>query len=164
LFTWVKQNPTPPNSRALRGLLIIDEAKDFIPSKTSTACKDSLTRLTAQARKYKLGIVFATQNPREIENTIIGNCSTHFYGKANSPASIETVQGLVRDRNGNAADIARLKTGVFYVANADYISSPEKITTPLCLSQHRTMDAADIERLALQSREILNGYNKDKAA
>ncbi len=38
LFTWVKKNPCP-SDRPLRGLLILDEAKDFVPSQRSTPCK-----------------------------------------------------------------------------------------------------------------------------
>ena len=59
LFTWIKKNPAP-KGMPLRGLLVIDEAKDFVPSGSNTSCKASLNRLAAQARKYGLGLVFAT--------------------------------------------------------------------------------------------------------
>jgi hypothetical protein len=36
-------------------------------------------------------MVFATQVPKNIDNKIISNCTTHFYGKMNSPATIEAV-------------------------------------------------------------------------
>lgn len=158
LFSWIKQNPIPPNGRVLRGLLILDEAKDFIPSRKSTACKDNVIRLAAQARKYGLGLVFATQNPREIDNTVIGNCSTHFYGKANSPAAIETIQSLVRERGGTVSDIARLAKGEFYTFNADTeMMAPQKIKSPLCLSNHRTMEPSEVLELARSSRETVTG-------
>ncbi|EKU98809.1 putative ATPase [Leptolyngbya sp. PCC 7375] len=48
LFTWIKKNPAPLD-KPLRGLLVIDEAKDFLPSQQSTPCKSSLNRLAAQA-------------------------------------------------------------------------------------------------------------------
>src|SRR5690606_11786983 len=108
-----------PPGRTLRGLLIIDEAKDLVPARSSTPCKDSLLRLAAQARKYHLGVVFATQNPREIDNAIIGNCSTQYYGKANSPAAINTIREQLVARGGNGEGIGRLEKGVFYVYNAD---------------------------------------------
>jgi hypothetical protein len=152
LFAWIKRHPVLPPGRGLRGLLVIDEARDFIPSKKTTACKDSLIRLTAQARKYHLGVVFATQNPREIENTIVGNCSTHFYGKTSSPAAIETVRDLIRERGGDAPDIARLERGNFYVFNADKIRSAQKVRSPLCLSHHRTLSEDDVVELALRGR------------
>lgn len=140
LFAWIKRYPNPPN-RSLRGLLVIDEAKDFVPGLKSTACKDSLMRLTAQARKYHLGVIYATQNPREIENTIIGNCSTQFYGKANSPAAIATIQEQLATRGGSGGDIGRLERGSFYVFNADAgMKAPAKVQVPLCLSKHHTLD------------------------
>jgi DNA helicase HerA-like ATPase len=118
LFSWIRKHPNPSGS-PLRGLLVIDEAKDFVPSQTTSSCKSSLMRLAAQARKYHLGIVFATQNPREIENTIVGNCSTHFYGKASSPTSIQVVREQIRLRGGAGDDVPQLSKGVFYVYNAD---------------------------------------------
>ncbi len=136
LFSWIKRNPSPPN-RSLRGLLVIDEAKDFIPSRGGSACKSSLMRLTAQARKYHLGVVFATQNPKEIESAVVGNCSTHYYGKANSPQAIDVIKDQIRAKGGDGSDIAKLTSGRFYVYNADAgLASPAKVMVPMCLSQH----------------------------
>jgi DNA helicase HerA-like ATPase len=92
LFSWIKRHPAPPNI-PLRGLLVIDEAKDFIPAGKAVACKESLLRLTAQARKYGLGLIFATQAPKSIDHNILTNCSTQFFGKANSPAAIAVEPG-----------------------------------------------------------------------
>ncbi len=137
LFAWVKKNPNP-SGRKLRGLFVVDEAKDFVPSRGTTCCKSSLLRLTAQARKYHLGVVFATQNPREIDNTLIGNCSTQYYGKAGSPAAIETIREMIRLKGGNGDDVTRLRAGQFYVYNADIgLTSPAKVSVPMSLSWHR---------------------------
>jgi hypothetical protein len=78
LFTWIKKNPAPPEA-PVRGLLVIDEAKDFVPSQGTTPCKQSLLRLAAQARKYGLGLIFATQAPKSIDHNVIANCSTQFF-------------------------------------------------------------------------------------
>jgi hypothetical protein len=156
LFAWIKRNPNPPG-RALRGLLVIDEAKDFVPARKSTPCKESLMRLTAQARKYHLGVVFATQNPREIENTVIGNCSTQYYGKASSPAAINTIREQLATRGGSGDDIGRLEKGIFYVFNADAnMRVPTKVRVPLCLSHHITLDGDEVLERARQSRAILS--------
>lgn len=155
LFSWIKKHPNPPG-RPLRGLLVIDEAKDFIPSRGDTACKGSLMRLTAQARKYHLGLVFATQNPRELENTIIANCSTHFYGKANSPAAVDTIKEQIQLKGGSGSDIPTLPRGNFYVYNADAdMKQPTKVLVPLCLSHHRAdpLEEEEILRRAARSRQ-----------
>jgi GTPase SAR1 family protein len=154
LFVWIKRHPEL-GSRPLRGLLVIDEAKDFVPATSASTCKESLTRLTAQARKYHLGLVFATQNPREIDNKIIANCSTHYYGKVNSPAAIEVIRDLIRQKGGSGDDIPRLPRGQFYVHNADAgLSSPAKVVVPLCLSRHpdNPLDEAAIMAKARASR------------
>ncbi len=154
LFSWIRKNPDP-GGRLLRGLLVIDEAKDFIPSQKTSVCRESLLRLAAQARKYHLGLVFATQNPRDIDNRIVANCSTHFYGKVNSPAAIETVRDLIRAKGGLGEDVPRLPRGQFYIHNSDAdFTCPTKLLVPLCLSRHPNspLDEASILKKASASR------------
>lgn len=152
LFTWIKKNPAPAG-QPLRGLLVIDEAKDFLPSQQSTPCKSSLNRLAAQARKYGLGLIFATQAPKSIDHHIIANCSTQFYGRANSPASINVVQNQLRQRGGSGDDIAQLSRGQFYTAS-ESINPPLKIATPLCLSHHPA-SPLDEEEVLKRARNAL---------
>ena len=117
-------------------------------------------RLTAQARKYHLGVVFAAQNPREIENTIIGNCSTQYYGKASSPAAINTIREQLSSRGGSGDDIGRLKKGVFYVFNADAnMRAPTKVRIPLCLSHHQTLDGDEVLERAVRSGTTLSNIS-----
>jgi len=130
LFTWIKK---VPSSRPR--LYVIDEARNFVPSSKPAACKDSAISLAAQARKYGLGLIFATQSPRDIDNKIISNCTTHFYGKMNSPAAIDTIRELIAAKGGNASDIATLQSGTFYFST-EGSGQPVKIKTALCLSHH----------------------------
>ncbi len=154
LFTWIKKNPAPAG-QPLRGLLVIDEAKDFVPATGSTPCKSSLNRLAAQARKYGLGLIFATQAPKSIDHNVIANCSTQFYGRANSPAAIQVVQDQLRQRGGHGNDIAQLERGQFYAAS-EAINPPIKITAPLCLSYHpaNPLDESEVLKRAKQSRQV----------
>ncbi len=155
LFTWIKKNPSPVN-RPLRGLLVIDEAKDFVPSASSTACKASIVRLAAQARKYGLGLIFATQEPKSIAHSIIANCSTQFYGRVNSPAAIEVIQAQLSQRGGSEQDVAQLEQGQFYVAS-EALTKPTKILAPLCLSYHppTPLDEREVMRRAVVSRSAV---------
>ncbi|MFO0590332.1 MAG: hypothetical protein U0441_22510 [Polyangiaceae bacterium] len=156
LFTWVKKNPCPAD-RPLRGLLIIDEAKDFVPSQTSTPCKESLIRLAAQGRKYGLGVVFASQAPKSIDHNIIANASTQLYGKASSPAAIDAVEGQLRQLGATKVDVARLPRGRFYLASKG-MPAPVRIDVPLCLSHHPASppDEADVLRRAAACRARLD--------
>ncbi|WP_017326323.1 helicase HerA domain-containing protein [Synechococcus sp. PCC 7336] len=146
LFTWIKKNPAPAD-QSLRGLLVIDEAKDFIPSQRTSPCKDNINRLAAQARKYGLGLVFATQAPKSIDHNIVANCSTQFYGRANSPAAIAAIKEQLNQRGGGGHDLARLAKGQFYVVG-ETIATPTKIQAPLCLSYHPQSPLDELEVLA----------------
>jgi hypothetical protein len=134
LFSWIKKVPATAQL-PLRGLLVIDEARDFVPSLQASACLGSVQRLASQARKYGLGLILATQSPKGIDNTIVAQCATQWYGKMNAPATIEAATELLRARGASAEDdVAGLKAGRFYVSNADYLSPPAKLLTPMCLS------------------------------
>ncbi len=134
LFTWIKKNPAPPD-RPIRGLLVLDEAKDFVPSLGSTSCKANLLRLAAQARKYGLGLIFATQAPKSIDHNVIANCTIQFFGRTNSPNAIAVVQSQLQLRGGMGKDIAQLERGQFYAAS-ESLNPPVKVQVPLCLSHH----------------------------
>ena len=134
LFSWIKKNPSPPD-RPLAGLFVLDEAQNFAPSQKNTPCKESTLALVAQARKYGLGMIFATQVPKNIDNKIVSNCTTHFYGKMNSPATIEAVRELMAAKGGGGTDIASMRAGEFYFAT-EGMTMAEKVKTPLCLSYH----------------------------
>ena len=130
LFTWVKQNPSPTGR-----LYALDEAQNFAPSQIGAACKRSALALVSQARKYGLGMIFATQQPKGVDNAIISNCTTHVYGRMSSPTAIEAVKEMVAAKGGSADDIARLSRGEFYYST-EGSPRPVKIQAPLCLSWH----------------------------
>src|SRR5262249_48922414 len=124
-----------PKGRPLNALLVMDEAQNFAPAQKTTPCKGTTLSLVAQARKYSLGMIFATQVPKGIDNKIIGNCTTQFYGKMNAPATIEATRELMNSKGGAASDIGKLSTGQFYFTT-DGIARPVKLITPLCLTHH----------------------------
>lgn len=153
LFTWIKKNP-PPANVPLRGLLVLDEAKDFVPARESSACKSSFIRLVAQARKYGLGIVVASQAPKSIDHNVIANCSTQLFGKANSPSAIEVVSEHIARNGGNPSEVTRLKPGQFYIC-AEGIRPPARIRTPNCLSFHPPSPLNEEEVIARAAKSRL---------
>ncbi|MFC5945649.1 ATP-binding protein, partial [Micromonospora harpali] len=132
LFAWIKRNPA--GDRPLLGLLVMDEAQTFAPSGAMTACTQSTLALAAQARKYGLGLVFATQAPKGLHNRIPGNAATQLYGLMNSPIQIEAAREMARAKGGDVPDISRLTVGEFYLAAEG--AAPQKIRTPLSLTHH----------------------------
>ncbi|ETK31500.1 ATP-binding protein [Microbispora sp. ATCC PTA-5024] len=132
LFAWIKRNPA--GDRPLGGLFVMDEAQTFAPSGAMTACTRSTLALAAQARKYGLGLVFATQAPKGLHNGIPGNASTQFFGLLNAPVHITAAREMAKAKGSDVADVARLRSGQFYAAVEG--ARFRKLQAPLCLSHH----------------------------
>ncbi|BBY15956.1 helicase HerA domain-containing protein [Mycolicibacterium litorale] len=145
LFSWIKRHPA--GDRALGGLLVMDEAQNFVPSVGTTACTHSTLALSSQARKYGLGLVFATQAPKGLHNHIPGNAATQFYGLLNSSTQIAVAREMARVKGGLIPDISRLQSGTFYAALEGMAF--HKIRSPLCLSHHPASAPTAEEVLAL---------------
>ncbi|APE35181.1 AAA family ATPase [Nocardia mangyaensis] len=132
LFAWIKRHPA--GDRPLGGLLVLDEAQTFVPSRGSTASTESTLKLATQARKYGLGMVYATQAPKALHNLVTGNAATQFFGLLNSPVQIQAAAELARAKGGRIDDVARLPAGRFYGATEG--AGFGKLSAPMCLSHH----------------------------
>ncbi|MEV6967991.1 ATP-binding protein [Hamadaea sp. NPDC051192] len=132
LFSWIKRNPA--NDRPLGGLFVMDEAQIFAPAGAVTACTESSLALASQARKYGLGLIFATQAPRGLHNRIVGNAATHFYGFLNSPVQISAAKELAQAKGGRVSDVGLLRTGHFYAMGEGVPC--QQVSVPMCLSHH----------------------------
>jgi Predicted ATPase len=148
LFAWIKKHPA--SDRPLGGLLVMDEAQTFAPAGATTPCTWSTLALATQARKYGLGLIFATQAPKSLHNRIPGNAATQFYGLLNSPVQIEAAREMARAKGGDVPDISRLTTGQFYVAPEG--RRPTKVRTPLCLTHHPPSPLTTEEVIARANR------------
>jgi hypothetical protein len=144
LFAWIKRNPA--RDRPLLGLLVMDEAQAFAPSGTMTACTQSTLALASQARKYGLGLVFATQAPKNLHNRIPGNAATHFFGRLSVPVQIDAAREMAKVKGGDVPDIGNLTAGEFYIALEGEV--PLKTRTPMCLSNHPSSPLTDEEVMA----------------
>lgn len=132
LFAWVKRNPA--DDRPLGGLFVMDEAQTLAPSGAMTPCTHSTLMLASQARKYGLGLVFATQAPKGLHNRIPGNAATQFFGLLTSMTQIDAAQEIARVKGSPIPDVGRLDRGEFYAAieGASFL----KMRAPFCLSHH----------------------------
>ncbi|MEV4146826.1 DUF87 domain-containing protein [Amycolatopsis sp. NPDC049691] len=132
LFAWIKRNPA--GDRPLGALFVMDEAQTMAASGSLTASTRSTIVLASQARKYGLGLLFATQAPKGLHNQVVGNAMTQFFGRLNSPAQIAAANELARAKGSPVADISRLERAQFYVAGEAF--GFRQVATPLCLSHH----------------------------
>ena len=148
LFSWIKRHPAA--NRPLSGLLVMDEAQDLAPSGQVTACTESTLRLVSQARKYGLGLLFATQAPKALQNRIPGNATTQFYGLLSSPTQIDAAREVARAKGGDVPDIGRLRAGQFYIGTEG--TSFVKAATPMCLSYHPEAPLTE-EEVVIRARQ-----------
>lgn len=132
VFAWIKRNPA--GDRPLGGLFVMDEAQTLAPSGASTPSTHSTIILASQARKYGLGLLFATQAPKGLHNQITGNATTQFFGRLNSPAQIAAANDMARAKGSTVGDISLLERGQFYVTGETF--GFRRMRAPLCLSYH----------------------------
>ncbi|GLZ41933.1 DUF87 domain-containing protein [Actinokineospora sp. NBRC 105648] len=132
LFAWVKRNPA--GDRPLGALFVMDEAQTLAASGSLSASTRSTIVLASQARKYGLGLLFATQAPKGLHNQVVGNAMTQFFGRLNSPAQIAAATELARAKGSPVTDISRLERAQFYVSGEAF--GFRQVTTPLCLTHH----------------------------
>ncbi|UBU19007.1 ATP-binding protein [Nonomuraea gerenzanensis] len=132
LFVWFKRHPA--QDRPLGALLVMDEAQTFAPATGSAASTRSTVLLASQARKYGLGLVFATQAPKGLHNHLPGNSATQFFGLLNAPIQITAAREMARSKGGDVPDISRLRSGEFYVAREG--STFARTRVPMCLTWH----------------------------
>ena len=148
LFAWIKRNPA--GARPLGGLFVMDEAQTIAPPGGSPPAPGARSPSRAQARKYGLGLVFATQAPRGLHNQIPGNAVTQFYGLLSAPVQISSAQEMARAKGGLMPDISRLRAGNFYVATEG--QAFHRIVAPWCLSYHPASPPSAEEVLAVAKR------------
>ncbi|MFC6093703.1 ATP-binding protein [Saccharothrix lopnurensis] len=132
VFAWVKRNPAV--DRPLGGLVVMDEAQTIAPSSGWTASTQSTILLASQARKYGLGLLLATQAPKGVHNQVVGNATTQFFGRLNTPVQVAAATDMARAKGSSVGDISRLERGQFYVTGETF--GFRRMRTPLCLSHH----------------------------
>ncbi len=132
VFAWIKRHPAV--DRPLGGLFVMDEAQTIAPSTALTASTQSTILLASQARKYGLGLVLATQAPKGVHNQVVGNATTQFFGRLNSPAQVAAATEMAKAKSSSVGDISRLERGQFYATGENFAF--RRMRVPLCLSHH----------------------------
>ncbi|MDR1111682.1 MAG: DUF853 family protein [Deltaproteobacteria bacterium] len=130
MFSWMTRNP----GKGLAGLLVIDEAKDFVPSQNSTPPKTVIQRVANQARKFGYGLILASQAIKSLDSPTVNNCSSVFIGRQSSPSNIDAcrtawgISGVEKLGNGQFMCISPSLGGMR--------DKPATIASAMCLSRH----------------------------
>lgn len=132
LFSWFKAHPA--SGRPLGGLLVMDEAQNFVPSGRANPSTDSTIEIIRQIRKYGLGMVLASQAPKGIHHHALGNTANQFIGRLTAQAQIDVARAMAQSRNSSASDFGILTRGEFHAAKEG--TGFSKIEVPICLSHH----------------------------
>ena len=132
LFSWFRAHPV--SDPRLGGLLVMDEAQNFVPSGGANPSTESTVDLIRQIRKYGLGMVLASQAPKGINHEALGNTANQFLGRLTAPAQIEAAKDMAQSRNTVIDDFGKLTRGTFYAAGEG--TSFRKVQAPICLSHH----------------------------
>ncbi len=153
--SWMRRQP---GTSTLRALLYMDEMFGFLPPVANPPSKGPLLTLLKQARAFGLGVLMATQNPKDIDYKALSNTGTWFVGRLQTDRDQERVldglegaaagSGAVFDRRAAAAKLAALDKRVFLLHNV-HDDAPREFHTrwalsylsgPLTRTQIKTLD------------------------
>ncbi|MDR0620595.1 MAG: DUF853 family protein [Deltaproteobacteria bacterium] len=128
IFIWITKNP----SNNLGCLVALDEAKDFVPNDASSLAKKSIKRFINQSRKFRCGMLLASQAIKSLDNQVVSNCGTLIVGRQSSPTNIKTCHDM------GMLNVDALKTGEFIGRSESFPqpNQPTKFQASICLSKH----------------------------
>jgi hypothetical protein len=139
VLAWMR---TLSGSTSLRALLYIDEAFGMFPPTQNPPTKGPIMRLLKQARAYGIGMVVATQNPKDIDYKGLANAGTWLIGKLQTDNDkARVLEGLDSARDATSAlDVRKVEALLGRLGPREFIMhdvhEPE---TPILISSRWTM-------------------------
>ncbi len=77
-LSWMRRQP---GASSLRALLYMDEIYGYLPPTANPPSKQPLMTLMKQARAFGLGVLPATQNPKDLDYKALSNAGTWLIGR-----------------------------------------------------------------------------------
>lgn len=151
---WVR---TQSGTTSLRALVYMDEIAGYFPPTANPPSKKPMLTLMKQARAFGVGMVFATQNPVDLDYKGLANAGTWFIGRLQTQRDkdrvLDGLEGAAAGAGGTfdraAADRAMSALGsrVFLMNNV-HDDAPTIFETRWCLSYLRgPMTRDEIKRV-----------------
>jgi hypothetical protein len=107
LVAWMRRQP---GTAALRALFYMDEIFGYFPPTAMPPSKLPMLTLMKQARAFGLGVVFATQNPVDLDYKGLSNAGTWFIGRLQTERDQQRViDGLMSAQAGAGFDRGALE-------------------------------------------------------
>jgi len=134
---------TQTGTNSLRAIVYMDEIFGYLPPTSNPPSKTPMLTLLKQARAFGIGMVFATQNPVDLDYKALSNMGTWFIGrlqterdKARLIDGLESASGSGFKRKEIEKIISDLDSRVFLVNNT-HEDAPELFHTRWVLSYLR---------------------------
>ncbi len=148
LYRWMLQHPC----KEPQALLYVDEVAPFVPPARKPACKEGLTVLLEQARKYGVGCMMATQNPCDVDHRAMGQFGTWALGRLSARQDIAKIEPSLRalapdDADAIAARLPQLRPGELVLVSPDHHPEPVPLITRWLYSDHRTIDETGLAEI-----------------
>ena len=149
LYAWMLANPSPEP----QALFYIDEVAPFIPPVRKPACKDGLSLLFKQARKYGVGCLMATQNPGDVDYRAMAQFGTWALGRLTTRQDLKKIEPTVKSLAPDQCDailsrLPALKPGEMVLLSPDQLGAPVEIRTRWLATKHETWTEERIEQHA----------------
>lgn len=144
LYRWMLKNPLPDGQDGVQCALYIDEIAPYIPPVRKPSCKDSLTLLFKQARKYGVSCLIATQNPGDIDYKAIAQFSTYNLGCLSTKQDIKKVKTRLDSISPNESDeivntLPSLKKGNFLILSPDEFDTARNFMVRWLVTRHTVL-------------------------
>jgi DNA-binding transcriptional ArsR family regulator len=153
LYAWMLAHP----SASPQALFYIDEVAPFIPPVRKPACKDGLSLLFKQARKYGVCCLMATQNPGDVDYRAMAQFGTWALGRLTTRQDLKKVEPIVKSLAPDASDailgaLPSLKPGQMRLISPDRFDAPVELSTRWLVTRHETWSEERIEERADEVR------------
>lgn len=147
LYAWMLANPSPEP----QALFYIDEVAPFIPPVRKPACKEGLSLLFKQARKYGVGCLMATQNPGDVDYRAMAQFGTWALGRLTTRQDLKKVEPTLKALAPEQSDailgrLPALKPGEMVVLSPDQLGAPVEIRARWLATKHETWTEEQIEQ------------------
>jgi hypothetical protein len=139
-LSWMRRQP---GTTSLRALLYMDEIYGYLPPTANPPSKQPLMTLMKQARAFGVGVLLATQNPKDLDYKALSNAGAWFVGRLQTDRDRDRVldglegaaagSGAAFDRADMERKISGLGKRVFLLYNV-HEKAPEAFQTRWALS------------------------------
>ena len=142
---WMREQP---GSQDLKALLYMDEVAGYFPPTGNPPAKRAAMTLIKQARAFGLGLMFASQNPVDIDYKMMGNMGLWLIGKLNTERDKRRLEDGMEEKQGCEL-IGTLKKREFLVRSI--YSPPTVIRSRTTMAHLFGPVEADIIRVIAQA-------------